>query len=531
MLGRAASAPATPSDQPWKIFGVLHLYRLLVAMLLLGVQQLLPPRWAPATPQPRLFFWACLGYFAAAALLFLARRLPWPSLRLRALANAGVDSAGVALILFAKGGVASGLGILLVPPVMALAVLTGPRAALAVAAIAAGGVLLQQLLGGLYELMPATDFTAATLLVCMLFAVALSASPIANRLRESVDLEDLAELSQHVLLRLRESILVVGSNDRILLINGSAARMLGDSARTGAQLGEVSPRLLSLFQSWRQSGGVGAGALADDIDLHSADGASLIRAYFAPIAKEATIVFLEDTNQVPQSNLAALARLSAGIAHEVKNPVAAMSSAGQLLAESPRLNDQDRRLTQIIRANADRVSAIINNVLALSRGEETRLERLSLKSWAEEFRQEFCDTMQLARVRLTISGPAAGVEVLVDPGQLRQIAWNLCENALQHAAQDTREELIELRYGRMTRNLQPFLEVRDRGPGVPPEHAKRIFEPFFSAGRGTGLGLFLARELAQTNRATLLYEARKGGGSTFRITFADPERWQELASA
>ena len=134
--------------------------------------------------------------------------------------------------------------------------------------------------------------------------------------------------------------------------------------------------------------------------------------------------------------------------------------------------------------------------------------------------------MQWPRTRLGTSGPRADVEVRADPSQLRQIVWNLCENALKHAVQDSTDQIVELRYGRMAPNARPFLEVADRGPGVPAEHAERIFEPFFSGGRGTGLGLFLARELAQTNGATLLYEARPGGGSVFRLVFADPRRWE-----
>jgi len=224
--------------------------------------------------------------------------------------------------------------------------------------------------------------------------------------------------------------------------------------------------------------------------------------------------------------LAALGRLSASIAHEIRNPVGAMSHAGQLLAESPGLTEDERRLTQIIRNNAERVSAIIDNVQRLSRRERARLERLPLPAWTEEFQEEFCETMQWPRARLTVGGPDSDVEVRVDPDQLRQILWNLCDNALKHAAYEDPDRGVEIRYGRMVPNARPFLEVADRGPGVAPEHAERIFEPFYSGGRGTGLGLFLARELAQTNGATLLYEPRAGGGSVFRLVFADPRRWE-----
>jgi len=229
---------------------------------------------------------------------------------------------------------------------------------------------------------------------------------------------------------------------------------------------------------------------------------------------------------VQQSKLAALGRLSASIAHEIRNPVGAMSHAGQLLGESSHLTGDDRRLTEIIRGNAGRVSAIIDNVQRLARREAARFERLPLAPWTQEFHQEFCQTMQWPAARLVVSATNPDVEVRVDPDQLRQIVWNLCENALKHAIGDSPDQNLEIRYGRMSGSDRPFLEVADRGPGVALEQAERIFEPFYSGGRGTGLGLFLARELAQTNGATLLYEPRAGGGSVFRLVFADPRRWE-----
>jgi two-component system sensor histidine kinase PilS (NtrC family) len=134
--------------------------------------------------------------------------------------------------------------------------------------------------------------------------------------------------------------------------------------------------------------------------------------------------------------------------------------------------------------------------------------------------------MQIASARLAISALLGDVEVQVDPSQLRQIVWNLCENAIKYGAVDPDSDTIELRIGRLASTARPFLEVADRGPGIPVQHRERIFEPFFTGNaRGTGLGLFLARELAQTNGATLLYEPRTSGGSLFRIVFRDPERW------
>jgi two-component system sensor histidine kinase PilS (NtrC family) len=537
----AASAPSAPTDLAWRVIGLLNLYRLLVPLVLMAVQALAGPQWALLATHPRLFLSSCIAYLTAGVLLIIARRLEWSSLRIVALVNSGVDAAAIALILYASGGVASGLGILLVLPVAAMAVLADHRDAFLLAAVAAMAVLVQQIFVNIDDGAPNTDYTTAGVLGAVLFLIALSAWPIANRLRESealvrrqeLDLANLAQLSQYIIQHLRESILVIDTHDRIRLINESAAHILGDtSAVPEALLGEASPRLLYLLETWRQNQGNTAVFPAPDQTIVAADGARVMRANFAPLGGSnpaPVIVFLEDTSalaeKIQQSKLAALGRLSASIAHEIRNPVGAMSHAAQLLGESPTIAAGEKRLTEIMRTNADRVSAIINNVLRLSRREEMRTETVSLRVWTEEFHEEFCETMQLPRERLRTDA-LSPVEVRVDPSQLRQIVWNLCENAFKHGAAERPEEIIEIRHGRLTPTGRPYLQVMDRGAGVKPEHAERIFEPFFSGGRGTGLGLFLARELAQTNGATLLYEPRHGGGSIFRLVFADPRRWE-----
>ncbi len=546
MPASPAYPPAAPSDFAWRVVGLLNLYRLLVPIVLVTMQWAggslwaNGSQWATAPALPSLFLSACIAYFTAAVLLVIARRLHWTSLRIIALVNASVDAVAIALILYASGGVSSGFGILLVLPVGAMSVLADHRDAFLIAAMAALAVLLQQILVGLHDGAPSTDYITAGWLGVVLFVISLSLWPVTNHLRESaalvrrqeIDLANLAQLSQYIVQHLRESILVVDPQDRIRLINESAAQMLGDtSAYPDALLGEASPRLLYLLETWRQSTGeTGIRSPADNTFV-GADGARVIRAHFAPLGSLSpppVLVFMEDTSliaeKVQQSKLAALGRLSASIAHEIRNPVGAMSHAGQLLAESPSLADEDRRLTDIIRTNADRVSSIINSVLRLSRREDTRLERLTLQSWTEEFLTEFSETMQCPAERLHTVMPSDDIEVRADPDHLRQIVWNLCENAFKHAAAP--QQAVEIRGGRMSPNSRPFLEIADRGPGVAPEHTERIFEPFFSAGRGTGLGLFLARELAQTNGATLLYEPRTGGGSIFRLVFADPRRWE-----
>jgi two-component system sensor histidine kinase PilS (NtrC family) len=454
-----------------------------------------------------------------------------------------LDTTAICALLYCSGGVASGLGILLVIPVGAMSLLAEGREALGVAALAALGLLTQQILGVISGNAQTYDYSLAGMLGAVVFLVALMAWPVSNRLRESealvrrqeLDLANLAQLSQYIVQRLRESILVVDPSDRIRLINESAARMLGDNmAVPGALLGEVAPRLLYLLSTWRKDEAVilrgGAGTLV------AADGARVIRPHFAPLGSSEPspiIVFLEDTGdlaaKVQQTKLAALGRLSASIAHEIRNPVGAMSHAAQLLAESPALSAADRRLTEIMQANSTRVSGIIDNILQLSRREAPRPEKLMLEAWTRRFRDEFCDTLQLQGQRIIIDPASEDVELRIDGSQLHQIFWNLCQNSVTHALPHSGAAPIELRYGRLAGVGRPYLQVADRGPGIALVDAERIFEPFFTrAAHGTGLGLFLARELGQANGATLLYETREGGGSIFRIVFADPSRWSEI---
>lgn len=523
----------------WRVLGLLNLYRVLVPLVLLGLYSLGGSRGI-AVDSPELFFAVAIFYlcFGLCNVVLVRRRLA--TAHIQTILQATVDLASLMLLLHACGGITGGLGLLLLVPVGGLAFLLPPRSALFLAALAALAVLAHTIWQQLSGHADITAYAAAGFLGLVLFTIAGSASVVASRMRESedlvrqkdVDLANLADLSQYIVQHLRESILVLDAQDRIRLINESAAQILGDEhAFPGALIGEASPRLLYLLESWRKDTTTAARNVREQTFV-AADGARLIRAHFAPLAQNPgpVLIFLEDTSlmeeKVQQSKLAALGRLSASIAHEIRNPVGAMSHAAQLLGESPHVSAEDQRLTQIIRSNGERVSGIIENVQRLSRREETHLERLPLAAWTQEFRQEFCETMQWPTTRLQLTSSNPEVEVRVDPDQLRQIVWNLCENALKHAIGEASDLSVELRYGRMLVNDRPFLEVADRGPGVASEHAERMFEPFYSGGGGTGLGLFLARELAQTNGATLLYEARPGGGSIFRLVFADPRRWE-----
>ena len=504
----ATSGEHAQTDLAWRIVGLTNLYRLLAVLVMLAVHLATQPAPTFGNSAPQLFRLVLLVYFVLAALLAFAGRRHWPGRRTLVLTHALIDAGAIALLMYASGGVSSNLGILMVIPVGSMALLAVGREALVIAAIASLAILVQQVASQLQGYSGTGDYLPAGVMGAIVFLVAASAWPVANRLRESeaqvrrqeVDLANMAQLSQYIVQRLRESILVVDPSDRIRLINESAAEMLGDTvAVPGALLGEVSPRLLYLLTTWRSAAELQPGE-APQGTFAAADGARIVEAHFAPLgaAEPAPVlIFLEDTSalatRVQQSKLAALGRLTASIAHEIRNPVGAMSHAAQLLGESSGLGPAEQRLTEIMRSNGQRISAIVENVLRLSRREAPRPERIALPQWCARFRDEFCATTQYDPARFRLQA-AADLEATIDSSQLQQIMWNLCENAFRHGGAGEAE--VEVLLARIARYGRVCIEVADRGAGVATADIERIFEPFFTrGGQGTGLGLFLAREL------------------------------------
>jgi two-component system sensor histidine kinase PilS (NtrC family) len=526
-------------DLPWRVIGLLNIFRLLAPMVLLLVFFFNAPDYTIGGHRPGMFLGVCAAWFSVGLIAIRSIHQRWPGPQWQAVILLAIDTIAVTLLIYSSGGMGNGLANLLVLPAGATATIVKPRLALAATAVIVIALLFVTMIAALSGTGDASGFVVAGLTGASLFAITLLALPLANKLRESearvqqqdLDLANLSELNEFIVQHLRESILVVDAEDRIRLINETASRLLkGERVLNGELLGEVSPRLLYLLETWRRQESDRRDTVAEVV---SADGGTVIRPQFVSLSQHGpgpVLIFLEDTSQmaerVQQSKLAALGRLSASIAHEIRNPVGAMSHASQLLRESPAIGPDDKHLTEIIEKNAVRVSQIIDNVLELSRRDSTRQERLDLGAWLETLASEFRDTLQLERDRLRLTGEHPALPVHFDPSHLHQVVWNLCDNAVKHGVGE-HGNAVELRAGRVPTSGRPYLEVADRGPGIDAADAERIFEPFFTNGvGGTGLGLFISRELCQTNGAMLLYEPRPGGGSTFRVIFADPQRWE-----
>jgi two-component system sensor histidine kinase PilS (NtrC family) len=533
-------------DLTWRVLVTLNTFRLLIALALLALFLVSSDPRVFGDRYPTLFAATVGGYLVFASLTAVSLRQRWVPIIALSVTQLVVDIIAVTVLLHASGGISSGLGGLLVVLVGAGSLVLPMQYPAVLAALATFAILGEQVFSQLNDLGNAVNYPAAGILSAIIFALALAAQPLARRIQASealarkfgIDLKNISELNEYIVQHLRESIVVVDHDDTLRLINSSAMRLLGvDKPTAGASLQQASSELYEYLRRWRNDRSLSS---HPEFTLITAGDSVRIIAHLAPLGKDTpragpVLVFLEDVSilneRVQQSKLASLGRLSASIAHEIRNPVGAMSHAAQLLKESPGLTDDDGRLTEIIQTHSSRVSHIIDNVLQLSRRESSRPERLLLNDWLEEFADEFLRTHELQEGEFSISEVTPDLEVRMDRGHLRQILWNLCDNAIKYAS-ETGGILVELQAGRLPNQGRPYIEVLDRGLGVDEELAEQMFEPFFTArSGGTGLGLYISRELCELNRATLVHLDRPGGGSIFRIVFSDPDRWEPQESA
>jgi two-component system sensor histidine kinase PilS (NtrC family) len=256
-----------------------------------------------------------------------------------------------------------------------------------------------------------------------------------------------------------------------------------------------------------------------------------IRANFSAVrnldADGDVTIFLEDTGEVQQQaqqlKLAELGRLSASIAHEVRNPLGAISHAAQLLNESEKLQPDDQRLTDIIINHCNRMNGVVENVLEMSRRRTPAPVLVDMKKHLQDFVDAFAQSMPDADLTMVIE--PSDIDVRVDPNQLNQALTNLVDNGIRYSEENGAGQRVHFEGGIELSSERPFLNVIDYGKGVDTDQVTKLFQPFTTtANKGTGLGLYLSRELCEANQAQLSYSPHEAGGSCFRILFAHPDR-------
>jgi two-component system sensor histidine kinase PilS (NtrC family) len=448
-------------------------------------------------------------------------------LRLKVAALLALDIFATTIALFALANPPSGIAMLLLVNVGAGALLLPPRqtgffAALATLCVIGQGLASRVIDGSDRNLIEYGLYGLGY------FAIATLALVLGRQMRETealaeqrgIDLANLAQINELIIRRMKTGVLVVDDANRVHRWNESAWSLIGNPKSGQRDLGSVAPELSRRLYHWRTTGKIDATAVA------LADGVPEVIPRFTRLSSnddENVLIFLDDTSLVSRRaeelTLSSLGRLSASIAHEIRNPLAAISYSAQLLAESETMSEEDKRMVEIINNHCGRVNEIVENILQLSRRERSRPESLDLSVWAQHFVDEYKTGNDIGQDQLRAITQAHQVEALADPQQLQQVVWNLVQNALRYGRQPGEPARVAVVARMLSDKGPPLIEVVDRGPGIPPKVAAQIFEPFFTTHEyGTGLGLYLARTMCEANQATLEFVPVAGGGSCFRIT-------------
>lgn len=519
--------------------GLLRLYlfyRFFLAGALLGGFYAHFPSDVFGRHLPGLFAAAAAVYLAAAALALGFYQLQGRHLgAAQIFACLLVDVAALSALMFASGGLSSGIGYLLLVTVAVGATLFTGQTAVLLPALASLAIILEAVVGHLLlgrdlaTVFPAGVLGVLLFVTALIFAGLSRALDLAERTaeRQARTSAGLVELNQAILERMRTGILVVDEAGTIEQINSAARELLGRTGAArlaiGASLAE-EPELAGRLAAWRRQPLARPAPFTPRLG-----GTELLPAFAAlegPHGRRA-LIFLEDLRaarqQAEQLKLASLGQLAGSIAHEVRNPLSAIGHAAELLAERCAEDAAVRRLTEIIRGQVRRLDQIVESVLALSKREPVRPQRLDLAAWLPRFVAQYRQGAPGAEIALEL---AEGLRpILFDPVHLERVLANLLDNGLRHSRAHAGLAWAAVRGCADAETGALFLEVADRGPGVPPEARPRLFEPFFSTEpQGAGLGLYIAAELCAANHASLTLRSEAGPGAVFRITFAHPDK-------
>ncbi|MDC8784223.1 sensor histidine kinase [Roseateles koreensis] len=518
-------------------------WALVVTQLIAGWLGALGPHWTIAL---------CGLYAVQAAVLWL-----WPPLQkgVSAQTMARVSSPqwwssiGLDLIAFGvlhafdQGGTVN-YGALLVLPVLMAGVLT-PRA-LALATAAAAALLMLGVAG--WSVLTGAEvglrMTQAGLVGSGFFVITLLASELASRLakeeraaRGSMEFaRQQAELNRLVIDEMQEGVLVVDRRGRVRAANPAASALLAGGERgplrrsAPFQLRGVNawePLVMAVEQSFAQGGWPEAGR---DVGLQFDGGLQrslrlrmrFTRRRESDTSEDLCVLFVEDNRQVQarmqHDKLAAMGRVSAGIAHEIRNPLAAIDQANALLCEDV-LDPRGQQLTRMVAANVQRLKRIVDDVLEVAPGAASTAIPVDAALLVSETCLDWARTNQLApgpSDPLSCTVPLQALVVGFDPEHLRRVLVNLLDNALRHA--ELGPSCVEVTLAlepELPRDPQRWacLRVFNVGAPIPSDVEQHLFEPFFSTrSRGSGLGLYICRELCQRYEASITYQRREAAG-------------------
>lgn len=469
-----------------------------------------------------------IGYLIVALLLLVGTTRGSSRLAFSISGALLIDIAAASLITAALSGASNAVPMMLIVNISVAALLLPARQTYVLAVLAAFGVIAPMLYEQFIERTSSRNGVEPLIFGFAYITVAALCNTLGRHMRATealavqrgVDLLNLEQINDLIIHRMKTGVLLVDRANYIQRINEAGWHLIGNPSPNQRDLGTVAPELSRRLYHWRNIGRSDqtAVALAEDVP-------EVIPRFtrLAPNDDSNVLIFLDDTSllsrRAEQLTLSSLGRLSASIAHEIRNPLAAIRYSAQLLAESPELNESDKRLIDIVNNHCTRANDVIENILQLSRRERSRPESLDLNFWVMKFVEEYQQNNDLGQDHLRAVTQNRTIEALADPQHMQQVVWNLVQNALRYGRQPGESARVVLSARLAGDNGPPLIEVTDRGPGIPPKVAAQIFEPFFTTHEfGTGLGLYLAQQMVEASQGTLEYVPIAGGGACFRIT-------------
>lgn len=508
------------ADSFWVSLRYFNFYRIAVAAVFLLAVLIYGDAINLGSRNLGLFIYTSVLYLALAVVFHVAlRKLP-EYFNLQLTLQVVSDIVAVVLLMNASSGIRSGLGVMLLISLAGAALVSRGTLMFFYAALASIAVLLEQAYWVLVHDSSTADFLQPGLLSIGYFATALITNQLAQRLimnervarQRGADLANQLRINQLVIQDVQDGVLIVDANGLVHRHNRQVTALLGREAPELGQIEEYSEELAQCFVAWRGPGGPGSAS------LRFPDSGRLVRARFVATGVAGgsfSLVFLEDLSklqeQAQQLKLAALGRLTANIAHEIRNPLSAITHAVDLLQEEYR-EPQKQRLAQIIRDNAQRLDRMVHDVLELSRRDRIQPEAIRMRQFLPAFLDEFAQNESVPRGNFAVE-VAEDVIIEFDRVHLNQVLWNLVRNAWRHC----RKQPGSVRLQAFRRANRVELHVIDNGDGVARGIQGQLFEPFFTTfASGTGLGLYIARELCAANSASLDY-LEQNRGADFRI--------------
>lgn len=441
------------------------------------------------------------------------------SASLQIISSTLLDLALVNLILYAAPGLLYVVAPLWLLHVAAAALLISPGFGLLIAASAGISLILQSSQAGIE-----TDLPRQISFALIYLLIAMVAGRLGRKITRSQDVQqkqrieiaELSTLNAMIIDRLPTGVLVINDDDQITHANKVAKDLLLLDDEPGRLLTLNAPQLGQRLTQWRR------GEISDRRPLTFGNIDAQIEPQFFQLhtGGTETLIFLENTAQAERRaetmTLATLGRFSASLAHEIRNPLSAINYAAQLLNESPQLDVMDRKMLNIIHQQVLRTNGIIQSVLGLARREPTVAAPFDLCAMVRAFADEYEAGFPLDNDTLTLRLPDTPLMALADPKQIHQVLMVLVTNARYYGRMPDQPAHMTLRVAIDESRL--VVDVIDRGPGIPEMAARNLFRPFYTtSSHGTGLGLYIARELARSNRGDLDYVPRVNGTS-FRIT-------------